>query len=415
MKYTLFRKKLGLWCQIALCILPFQQAMSQDLAAIPLSIADKGSLKAPQPFFTPSPPPIRAKAYLLMDAKSGKLLVSHQVEMKLAPASLTKMMTTYLVCTALKSGRLLLDDPVFVSPKASKTGGSRMFIEPRSRVSVRDLLQGIIVQSGNDASVTIAEHLTGTEAYFTDVMNQQAKHLGMTQTHFANTHGLPHPAHYTSARDMAVLARALIQDFPEYYHWYSQKSFTYNNIKQLNRNRLLWLNSEVDGIKTGDTDEAGYCLVASAVRNGMRLISVVMDAETDRIRTKGSWDLLNYGFRFFETHLIHTARTVIAKPRVWFGNRMTAVVGLTSDLYITLPRGVGSGFQQVMQLKKPIKAPVAAYEIVGKLQIYFNREAISSVPMVNLDRVARGNVVQLLRDHCWLQLSSWIPFYRGDS
>lgn len=409
--------RFAVYCQIALMVIPLNIAIAQeDLlnrthpTASPSSVST-GVARTKPPFFTPLPPHIQAKAYILVDAYSGKVLASYQADVRLAPASLTKMMTAYLVSSALQSGRIRLDDPVFVSKKAGTTGGSRMFVEPRTQVSVQNLLQGIIVQSGNDASIAIAEHLAGTEQYFTDIMNQQLKYLGMMATHFANANGLPHPEHYTTARDMAILARAVIMDFPEDYHWYSKKSFTYNGIKQLNRNRLLWLNPEVDGIKTGDTTEAGFCLVATAVRQGMRLISVIMGASSDTARIQGGQALLDYGFRFFETHKIQAANVAIATPRVWFGMHKTVPVGVESDLYLTLLRGKNPHFKLASVFKESIKTPLLKGETVGQLTVSLNEKQLVSVPIVTLESVKKGGVLRHIWDRCILLLH-YIKFFK---
>ncbi|MFU8798276.1 MAG: D-alanyl-D-alanine carboxypeptidase family protein, partial [Gammaproteobacteria bacterium] len=291
------------------------------------------------PVSTPAAPNLTVKGYILMDVPSSNVLASQNPDQRMPPASLTKMMTSYIISQALKEGRIRLDDQVRISEKAWRTGGSRMFVKVGDTISVRDLVQGIIVHSGNDACVAMAEYIAGTEEAFATMMNQQAAALGMTNTHYVDSTGLPYPEQYTTPRDMAKLARALIYDFPEDYKWYAQKWYTFNGIKQPNRNRLLWRDPTVDGIKTGHTDEAGYCLASSAVRNGTRLVSVVMGAPSENTRAEDSQRLLNYGFQFFETRKLYVAHTALIQGRVWFGQKAELPIGLVNDLYITVPTG----------------------------------------------------------------------------
>jgi D-alanyl-D-alanine carboxypeptidase (penicillin-binding protein 5/6) len=331
------------------------------------------------------------KSYLLMDAHSGKVIIGVENQaMRLAPASLTKMMTIYLVSSALRLGQLQLTDQVMISQKAGTMEGSRMFLAPGTWVSVKDLIQGVIVQSGNDASVALAEHLAGSEVAFVDLMNQKAKELGMTGTHFSNASGVPQSNHYTTPLDMAILARAIILDFPEYYAWYSQKSFVYSNIKQMNRNRLLWSDTSVDGIKTGETQEAGYCLAASAVREGMRLIAVVMGASSNTVRIQAAQALLEGGFRFFETHKLYTTDEVITKSKVWGGKHSHASLGLLHHLYITIPRGHAKAIKQQITIKVPLVAPLAEKETVGEIQVFLQDECLATAPLVIASSVPEG-------------------------
>lgn len=351
-----------------------------------------------RPMVTPTAPAINARGYILMDAYSGKILSAKNHELRVAPASLTKMMTSYIISGALRAGRIHLDDAVFISRDAWKTGGSKMFVKVNDRVPVRDLMQGIIVDSGNDACVAMAEFVAGSQESFVNLMNQQAALLGMTSTHFADVNGLPDPQHYTSARDMAILARALIFDYPEDYKWYSQKWFTFNNIKQPNRNRLLWRDPSVDGIKTGHTDDAGYCLVASAVRNNMRLISVVMGAPTDHDRAEDSQKLLNYGFRFFETHKLYAGNASLTQARVWMGEKAEVPAGLARDLYVTVPIGQYGNLKASMNMTLPIKAPIKQGQELGNVEAKLDGKVVASAPLVALEASPTGGILRRMSD-----------------
>lgn len=353
----------------------------------------------PKPLFKPSPPPVQAKAYLLIDAHSGKVLAARNIHEKLAPASLTKMMTAYLVCSAVQTGRLQLEDRATISQKAGTTGGSRMFVASGTQVKIQDLIQGVIVQSGNDASIALAEHLAGNESYFANIMNDQAQNLGMKDTHFVNVSGLPHTDHYTTALDMATLARAIIFDFPQFYPWYSQKSFTYSGVKQTNRNRLLFRNIGVDGIKTGDTGQAGYCLVASAVQKEMRLIVVIMGSPSEALRFQGAQALLNYGFRYFETHKIHSAREAIIKEKVWFGSKSRVGIGVENDLYVTVIQGEAKRLQTLTKIQDRLKAPLEKNREIGITQVLLNNEIIASMPLITFEAVNKGAWWRRLWDH----------------
>jgi D-alanyl-D-alanine carboxypeptidase (penicillin-binding protein 5/6) len=338
------------------------------LAALPLLLLATGITLA-QSLPMPSPPVIGATSYLLMDATSGHTLASLKPDDPVPPASLTKLMTTYVVFSAIKDGRITLDDEVTISEKAWRMQGSRMFIEVGKRVRVEDLLLGVIVQSGNDASVALAEHVAGSEAVFAQMMNQYAQALGMNSTNFVNATGWPDDNHYTTARDLATLARALIRQFPKHYAWHSIKEFQWGDIKQPNRNRLLWIDDSVDGLKTGHTEAAGYCLVASAERDDMRVISVVLGTASDKARTDGSLALLNFGFRFFETHLLYKAGEEIASARIWKSANEFTPLGVMEDLYITVPRGSYDSLESVHNLPSVIMAPVAAGQPVGEIKV----------------------------------------------
>ncbi len=352
----------------------------------------------------PPAPSIAASSYLLMDFDSNKVLAEKNADKRLPPASLTKLMTVYVVFRELANGHLSLDEKVTISKKAWRTPGSRMFVEVNKQVSIEDLLKGVIIQSGNDASVALAEHVAGNEATFAVLMNQHAERLGMTNSHFVNSTGLPAENHYTTARDLAILAQAIIKEFPEYYKWDSQKEFTYNNITQHNRNKLLWRDKSVDGLKTGHTEEAGYCLVASAKRNGMRLISVVMGTASENARANESQALLNYGFRFFETHKLYEANKPIVDTRVWKGDRKQLSLGLNEDLFVTIPRRYANDLKAETVVDKRIIAPVKKGEERGLLNVSLMDEKIVSKPLVALDKVNKGSFFQRIYDEALLLL-----------
>ncbi len=346
----------------------------------------------------PQPPVIGAKSYLLIDGDSGAELASLNADERLAPASLTKLMTAYAIFRALDEGQIALDDLVTVSEKAWRTEGSRMFIEVGSRVSVQDLLLGMIVQSGNDASVALAEHTAGTEAVFAQVMNQYAAQLGMTASNFTNSTGLPDENHYTTARDMATLARAIVNEFPEYYKWYSMKEFKYNDIEQQNRNSLLWRDPSVDGMKTGHTDDAGYCLVSSAKRDGMRVVSVVLGTSSAKARIDGSQALINYGFRFFETRLLYHAGETVTQARVWKAQKELTPLGLPEDLYVTIPRGKFDDVESVLQMPATVLAPVAEGQPLAELQVSLGGTTLLNTPLRALEANPDGSFWQRTRD-----------------
>ena len=333
-----------------------------------------------------------------MDFNSGELLVEENIDEKLPPASLTKIMTVYVVASELANGKIGLDDEVLVSEKAWRTQGSRMFIEVDKKVKLDDLLHGVIIQSGNDASVALAEYISGAEDVFADLMNKHAERLGMTNTHYVNSTGLPDENHYTTSRDLSILARALINDFPAIYALHKEKEFTFNKIKQHNRNKLLWRDRSVDGIKTGHTEEAGYCLVSSAVRDGMRLISVVMGTDGMNARAKASQALLNYGYRFFETHKLYSAGDLITSVKVWKADKETINLGINNDLYITVPRGQYDKLEPVVEIDTKIIAPVNSGEQKGMLNVMLTNEKVATVPLLALETVSEGGIVNRLKD-----------------
>jgi D-alanyl-D-alanine carboxypeptidase (penicillin-binding protein 5/6) len=340
----------------------------------------------------PAPPQVAASGYLLMDMHSNALLAARDIEQRLEPASLTKIMTAYVVFGELQSGSIRLEDQVLVSEKAWKTPGSRMFIEVDTRVSVDDLLKGMIVQSGNDASVALAEHIAGSEEAFANLMNDQARRLGMKDTHFVNATGLPDPEHFTTPRDIALVTQAMIREFPERYRMYSIREFTYNDIRQHNRNRLLWRDGSVDGVKTGHTDAAGYCLVASAQRDGMRLISVVMGTDSEQARIEESQSLLNYGFRFYETHRLYGAGDRLTRARVWFGTTKEVTLGLADDLHVTIPRQQYDRMEARTEIRPDLRAPLQKGDTVGEIVVELEGQTVTRQPLVTLAAVPEGGI-----------------------
>lgn len=353
---------------------------------------------------TPPAPTIAASAYMLMDFDSGKVLAENNADVKLAPASLTKIMSVYVVFREISNGHLHLDDQVTISQKAWQTAGSRMFVEVGNQVKVQDLLMGVIIQSGNDASVALAEHIAGDETTFADMMNQHAERLGMKNSHFEDSNGLPIDNHYTTARDLAILTRALIKEFPDYYRWFSQKEFTFNNIVQHNRNQLLSRDETVDGVKTGFTDAAGYCLVASALRNNMRLISVVMGASSPNARANENQNLLNYGFRFFEAHKLYSGKTSLSEARIWKGDTKNVQLGLAEDLYVTIPRRRYEDLKAVITIDKKITAPVKEGTKLGTVNVTLKGEPVVSKDLIALKSVEQGNIFQRLYDSAMMML-----------
>ena len=346
------------------------------------------------------PPTIAARSWLLMDASSGQVLASHEPDMRIEPASLTKLMTAYLAFSAVRDKRIDLQQTVTVSVNAWKVDGdsSKMFIEPSTPVRVQDLLYGLIVQSGNDAAITLAEAVAGSEATFVEQMNRTALSLGLKNTRFANPHGLPHPENYATARDLSTLANRLIIDFPELYKIYSTKSFTYNKITQPNRNRLLWLDPSVDGVKTGHTQAAGYCLIAAAKRpNGVhgdrRMLSVVLGTTSDAVRAQESQKLLNWGFQNFETHKMYSKDQVVLTPTVWKGTINELKLGFNRDVYVTLPQGSRPKITTQIERTDPLVAPIAQHASVGTLKLLANDQVVNSVPLLALEPVPTAGIV----------------------
>ncbi len=356
-----------------------------SLAFLPWSISGFTALPIP------APPAFEADSYALMDYATGSFLIEKNADTPLEPASLTKIMTAYIIFDELKKGRLTLEEETIVSEKAWRTGGSRMFIEVNKSVSINDLLHGLIIQSGNDAAVALAEHVAGSEEAFADMMNQYARTLGMQNTHFANAAGWPADNHVTTARDLAILAHAMIKHFPDPYQLHAVRAYEYNDIKQYNRNKLLWQDGSVDGIKTGHTSGAGYCLVASAVRNDMRLISVIMGASSERLRNRSSARLLNFGFRFYESTEIYKAGQELVRSRIWKGAQQKISLGLANKLIVTIPRGSYDDLNAELEFSEKIIAPVQKGTVMGKAIVTLDEKNLATLPLIALEDVPEGN------------------------
>ena len=351
------------------------------------------------PINIPAAPETKATAYLVVDFHSGKPLAAKEPDKRIDPASLTKMMSVYVLDHELKNGRFKLTDEVPVSEHAWRTEGSRMFVQVGSKIPVKDLINGVIIQSGNDATVALAEFSAGSESAFADLMNQHAKKLGMNNTHFVNATGIPNPEHYTTVRDLSILARAIIREFPETYKIYSEKWFTYGGIRQPNRNRLLWREPYVDGIKTGHSSTAGYCLAASGQKDNMRVISVLVGSPSEADRTESTLQLLRYGFRFFETHRLFQANTTLNEPRLWMGERKKVALGINRDLYITIPQGQYKSLDAKMNIDKQITAPIQKGQTYGKVTVKLDNNVISEIPLVALENVPAGGLWNRFSDY----------------
>lgn len=364
-----------------------------------------------QQMLIPAPPQVAASGYILMDAHTGTVLVEHNADERLPPASLSKIMTVYIVASELDEGRISLDDKVRVSPNAwrkggAASGGSTMFLDPNSEVTIEELLHGVIVQSGNDASIALAEHLAGSEDAFADIMNQTAQLLGMSNSSFENATGLPGENHLSTARDMAILARSMINNYPEVYALYSQREYTYNGITQPNRNTLLFRDPSVDGMKTGHTEAAGYCLVASARRDDMRLISVVMGTSSMNARAVETQKLLAYGFRYYENQTLYSTADTVATERVWYGLADEMELGVAEDIVLTLPRGSREQLQAQKQLPDTLKAPITQGQELGTLTISLEDEVVAEVPLVARQAVERAGLFARLFDAIKLFLAN---------
>jgi D-alanyl-D-alanine carboxypeptidase (penicillin-binding protein 5/6) len=376
------------------------QRLLRTLPALLFLLAASFLQAAPLPI--PKPPATGARAFIVQDFDSGRIIADDNSDQGVDPASITKLMTAYVVFKELNSGNIALSDMVTVSEKAWRTPGSRMFIEVGKQVSVEELLQGMIIQSGNDATVALAEFIAGSEDTFAALMNRHAEEIGLSGSHFLNSTGLPDPDHYMTARDIATLAARLIHDFPEYYKWYSTKEFTYNDITQYNRNKLLWRDESVDGMKTGYTEAAGYCLVTSARRDGMRLISVVLGTKSDNARAEASQALLNYGFRFFETHKLYDAGSQLALSRVWKGAADNVALGLDKPLYATIPRGQYKALDASMTIDNRITAPLNKGQALGSVLVQLGDSVVAEQPLVALQAVGEGSFWQRLVDEALL-------------
>lgn len=369
-----FCKRIGFWRSVTQAFLLL--AVSASLSAGPL----------------PAPPQLSAESYLLVDFLSGQVLAESNADASMEPASLTKMMTAYVVSQEVDQGTVAWDDDVIVSEKAQSMEGSRMFIETGKEVKLWDLLKGLIIQSGNDASVALAEHVAGSEEGFVSLMNHAATELGMTNTNYVNASGLPHPDHLTTATDLAILSRALIRDYPQEYILYAVRQFEFNNIAQPNRNKLLWRDDSVDGIKTGHTQAAGYCLVASAVRNDHRLISIVMGAKSEKVRADESQRLLNYGFRFFKTKRIYAAGETVREARIWMGRDDLLPLGVESDWYVTVPRDEVELLESQIELRNYIKAPARLGQQFGRVVLTSGDRVVAEAPLLALRKIEEGSV-----------------------
>ncbi len=346
----------------------------------------------------PGPPALAASAYVMMDADSGRILAAQNENERMAPASLTKILTSYMVAEELQKGRIRETDEVNISIKAWQMGGSRMYVREGTKVPLLDLLRGVVIQSGNDASVALAEHISGSEETFAEEMNRIAAKIGMKSSHFVNATGWPSPDHYTTAYDLALLARALVKNHPEHYNLYSEKYFHYNNINQPNRNRLLWIDPSVDGIKTGHTEEAGYCLVASAKRDNMRLVTVVLGTSSDQARTTESQKLLTYGFRYFETHKLYNGGEALQRARVYAGAQNEVELGLAQDLHVTVPRGQYGSLAASLEIPGIIKAPLAAGQNLGKIVLKLGETPLLEQPLTVIKPVEEGGWFKRLLD-----------------
>lgn len=340
----------------------------------------------------PEAPEINASGYLLMEMHSGKVLVEKNADQRLEPASLTKIMTAHVVFEEIAKGKLKLSDMVHISEKAWKTEGSRMFVKVNSDVSVEDLLRGLIIQSGNDSAVALAEHIAGSEDAFAGLMNAHAAQLGMTSTNFVNSTGLPHPDHYTTPSDIVKVTAATIRDYPDFYPMYAEKQFTYNEIKQYNRNNLLWRNNAVDGVKTGHTEAAGFCLVSSAKYDQMRLIAVVMGTESAKARIKESQALLAFGSRFYETHRLYEAGQKLTENRVWFGDQKILALGIGEDVYVTIPRRDYDNLKPTLEVKAKLEAPINKGDSLGNVTVMLGNDVVTTRPLVALAQVEKGSL-----------------------
>lgn len=367
-----------------------------------LFVISSNLVLAQQARIIPRAPDIAATSYVLMDATTGDILVESNADIPLPPASLTKIMTDYVVANELENGNITLDEDVYISVKAWQMDGSKMFIQEGTTVRLEDLIYGMVVQSGNDASVALAEHIAGSEDAFADMMNQHAALLGLQNSYFINAHGMPADQHVMSARDLAILAQALIERFPENYEIYSVPEFTYNGIRQPNRNSLLFQDRNVDGMKTGFTDAAGYCLVASATRDGMRLIAVVMGTDSVNARAIEAQKLLTYGFRFYETYELFTGNEVLSSNQVWSGKSNSVDIGVQEQVYITIPNNSGDELVTELEIDESLKAPINAGDILGQVTISFDDKVYYQGEVIALQTIERGSLIKRIMD--WLTL-----------
>ncbi len=394
--------------------LAFSAALLAAVAVNAQTPAPQPKIPAPQPVSAPTPPPptLDAKSWVLMDYSTGQILASGNADARVEPASITKIMTSYVVSAEIAQGKIHRDDEVFISENAWRGGGagtdgSTSFLALNSKVPLKDLLYGMIIQSGNDAAIALAEHVAGSEATFANLMNQYAARLGMTGTHYVDASGLPNPGHYTTAHDVARLSRALIHDFPEDYKIYAIKDFEWNGIKQHNRNTLLWRDESVDGIKTGHTSSAGYCLATSAKRDEQRLVAVVMGAPSEKQRADDNQALLNYGFRFFETHKLYSAGQALAEPLLWRGATDKLPLGTASDVLVTMPRGRYKDLKASLDIPAHLIAPFEKGAKIGTLKVTLDDKSLTEIPLVALQEAPEGGFFKRLYDDVWL-------WFKGD-
>lgn len=364
------------------------------LATSSIVSAQQPAANLPQAPPAPAAPAIPARAFILLDFHSGEVLAEKDADARMDPASITKLMTAYAVFSELRKGQMTLDDMVTISERAWRTGGSRTFIEVGTRVSIGDLIRGMIIQSGNDASVALAEHTAGSEAAFAELMNAYAGRLGMHNTTFRNATGLPADDHFSSARDIAILASAIIREYPEFYQFYSEREFTFNSITQRNRNQMLWRDPTVDGMKTGMTDAAGFCLVSSAQREGMRLISVLLGTNSAKARADATQSILNWGFRFYETHRLYAAREPVTTARLWKGELEALDIGLAEDLWVTVPRGRYDQMQATLEVQTPLIAPLANGQAVGRLRVSLGERMLAERELHSLSDAPEAGMVR---------------------
>ena len=372
--------------------------MLRNLAACLALLLSGAALAA-----APQPPVVDARAWLLLDATSGQSIASRNPQERIEPASLTKLMTAYLAFEALKGRSLALGQTIRVSERAWRTAGSRMFIEPRKPVTVEELLRGMIIQSGNDACIALAEAVAGSEPAFVERMNREAGRLGMTDTNFTNSSGMPGPGHYSTARDLALITSALIRDYPEHYKLYSEREYRYNDITQRNRNQLLWLDPNVDGVKTGHTESAGYCLIASAQRGGRRLVSVVIGTVSERLRARESQKLLNFGFQSYDALRLYEKGGAIGKLEVWKGSERELKAGVAADLYVTVPKGTADKLQAQLVSQQPLVAPVEAGQRVATLRVSHEGRPLAEYPVIALESVAAAGFLS----RAWDTMRLW--------
>jgi len=396
LKILLFKTATKVSIQVSASIAVSTSVFRQILVAGFLMTMVAGEVSAQN--IIPRPPQIAASSFILMDAKTGEILVEENADIPLPPASLTKIMTSYVAANEVAQGNVTLDDMVHVSVRAWQMEGSKMFIQEGTQVRLEDLLRGMIIQSGNDASVAIAEHIAGSEEAFADMMNQHAEILGLDNSYFLNASGLPMDQHTMSARDLALLSRALIENFPDHYAMYSEREFTYNDIRQPNRNSLLFRDRNVDGIKTGHTEEAGYCLVASATRDDMRLIAVVMGTDSTDARAIESQKLLTYGFRFYKTHQLFENNQVLSTDRVWSGKTNAVDIGIRDEIYVTIPRGQEENLETDLVIDETLKAPLEAGQVLGNVSVKLGDQVFYDGPVVAMETVERGSFIKRLMD-----------------